>query len=173
MCCQGQARGVCILPLIEGLEVPPDLLYIRPGGVGRPHGRVPIPPFQYGVCSAGARPSLGRLQTRPDLCCCLLCLSPGVRHKRPVDGSGDTHHHVLTIARVPEQGRALINQPDGIWGHPEGVRGAFHLEWDRFQGLEGLKLSVGPAKFRGGGESERECSRSPEVTCVAAGRVPE
>ena len=169
MCCQRQARGVCFLPLIEVLEGPPDLLHIRPGGVGRPCGRMPIPPFHCGVRSAGVYPSRGRLQTHPALCCCLLCSFPGVRHEGPTDRSGDPPHHVAAVVRVPSHGRTLINQPNGVWGHPEGERGAFQLGGDRFQGIEGLKLFASSAKFRGGEESERECSPSSEVPGVATG----
>ena len=49
VCFQGKTRGVWILPLIEGLELPPDILHIRPGGVWRPHRRMPILTFQYGA----------------------------------------------------------------------------------------------------------------------------
>ena len=77
------------------------------------------------------------------------------------------------MARVLLQVLTLINQLNGIWGYPEGARGAFQLGGDRFQGLEGLKLSVRPAKFYGGEESERECSPSAEVTGVTTGRAKE
>ena len=69
VCCQWQARGVWLVPLIEGLEVPPDFLHIRLGGVGRLRGRVPILLLQYGVHSVGIFPYHGRLQTPPDLSC--------------------------------------------------------------------------------------------------------
>ena len=45
--------------------------------------------------------------------------------------------------------------------------GAFQLGGYRFQVLEGLKLSAGPAKFRGGGKFEREFSPSLEISSVA------
>ena len=75
----------------------------------------------------------------------------------------------MAVARVLLQYHTLINQPDKVWGHPEGARGAFKLGGERFQGLEGLKLCVDPDEFRSGGESERECSPSPEVLGVATG----
>ena len=137
--------------MIEGLEVPPELFHIRTGGVGRPRGRVLIPTFQYGVRSAGVRPSRGSLQTRPDLHRCLLRSPPGVLHQGPSDGYSEPPHQVSTVAIIPVQGRTLINQPDGILGHPEGERRAFHLGGYRFQGLEGLKIIIGSAQFRGGG----------------------
>ena len=115
MCIQGQTRGVWLLPLVEGLENPPDIIHVRSGGVGRPCGRVTIPPFQYGVRSAGVRPSCGRLNTHPDLCFCLLHLPPGIRHQVPADGSHDPPRHVLAVVGVPEQGRSFVNQLDGSW----------------------------------------------------------
>ena len=49
------------------------------------------------------------------------------------------------------------------------------MDW--FQGFEGLKLSVRPNKFLGGGEGggwyEQECSPSLEVPGMAAGRTSE
>ena len=97
-----------ILPLIEDLEVPPDLLHIRRGGVGRPYGCVLIPPFHNGVRSVGVRPSCGRLHTRPHLLCCLLRSSTGVYHEGLVDGSGDPPHHVVAVARVLLHGLTLM-----------------------------------------------------------------
>ena len=119
--------SVWLLPLIEVLEVPPDLLHIRLGGVGRPHRRVLIPQFQYGIRFGVIFPSRGRLQTRPDLCCCLLRLSPGVCHEGPMEGYGDTPRHAAAFARVLLHGRTLIYQPDEVWGYPEVERGAFQF----------------------------------------------
>ena len=70
--------------------------------------------------------------------------------------SGDPPRHIAAVARVSLHVRTLINQPDGLWGHLEGERGAFHIGGDRFQGLEGLKLCVDSAKFRDGEYSERK-----------------
>ena len=58
VCRQGQASKVWILPLIEGLEIPPDLFYVCPGGVGHPCGHVSISTFQYGIRSAGSAPPM-------------------------------------------------------------------------------------------------------------------
>ena len=99
-----------------------------------------IPPSQYSVHSVGVRPSRGRLQKRPNLRCCLLCSSLGVRHEGTTDGSGDPPHHVVVVARALLHERTLTNQPDGVWGHPERAREALQLRGDRFQGLEGMKL---------------------------------
>ena len=49
----------------------------------------------------------------------------------------------------------------------------FHIRGDRFQGLEVLKLCVGPDKFRDWGKYEQEFYPSPEVTGVAVGRALE
>ena len=130
MCCQGQAKGVWLLPLIEGLVVTPNLLHIRPGGAGHLHVCVTIPTFQYGVRSAGvcpSRPSSSRLQKLPDFRCFLLRSPPGVHQKGPADRSGDPPHHVLTVARVLTQGLMIINQPDGILVHPGGLGQRFSL----------------------------------------------
>ena len=54
-----------------------------------------------------------------------------------------------------------------------GRGGRFGLGGDRYQGLEGLKLSVVPAKFLVGGGSDQECSPSTEVPGVAEGRALE
>ena len=79
--------------------------------------------FQYGVHSVGVLPSHGSLHTRPNICFCLLHLPLGIRHNVPADGSRDTPSHVSTVERVTEQGRTLINQPSGIWWHPEEAGG--------------------------------------------------
>ena len=162
-----------LLPLIEGMEVLPNIPHIRPLGVGHTQGRVPIPTFQYGVRYVGVRPYHGRLQTCPDLCCCLLHSPSGVCQKGPDYVSSEPPHHVLTVAGVLTQSCTLINQPDGILGHPEGARGSFLLGGDQFQSSEGLEISVGPAKFRGGGESERYFYPFQEVTVVSTGRATE
>ena len=90
----------------------------------------------------------------PDISCCLLRLSLRVRHKGPLDGSGDPPSHVADVARVLSQYHTLINQPDGVLGHPEGSREAFRVEGDWFQGLEDMKLYIYPAEFRCGGYYE-------------------
>ena len=123
ICCQWQDWGVCILPLIEGIEAPPYLLHIRLGRVGCPLRRVPIPEFQYCIRSAGVGPSCGRLHTRHDISGFLLCSSPRVLQKGLEDCSGKTPRHVAAVSRVLAQGCTLINQPDGIGGNPEGERG--------------------------------------------------
>ena len=89
VCFQSLTRGVCLLPLIEGLEVPPELFHIRPRGVGRPHRRVTIPMFHSEIRSARVYPSCGRFQTCPDLSFYLLCSFLIVRHNGPLDGSGE------------------------------------------------------------------------------------
>ena len=56
-----------------------------------------------------------------------------------------------------------------IWG-----KGGVSFWWGyRFQGLEGLKISIGPAKFLGRGEYDQECSPYPEVMGMEEGRDPE
>ena len=151
MCCQRKARGVCLLPLIEVLEVPPDLLHIRMVGVGRLRGRLPIPLFQYSSRSVGVCLSHGRLQARSDIRCCLLRSSPGICHEGPEDGSGEPPLHVAVVERVLFNVCTIINKQDGIWGHPEGARGAFQFVGDRFQGLEVLKICADSDNFHGGG----------------------
>ena len=49
----------------------------------------------------------------------------------------------------------------------------FHLVWDQLQGLKVLELSVSPDTFLSGGEPDRECSHSPDVLGVTAGRESE
>ena len=109
--------------MIEVLEVPPDLLHIRPWRFRRPYRHVPIPMFQYGVRSARFCPSRGKFQIRPDCSGCPLCSSTRVRHKGLSDVSGDTPHHIEFVLGVSIQSRTLINKPDGVGGHPEEVRG--------------------------------------------------
>ena len=94
LCSQVHARGVWLLPLIEGLELTPELLHICPGGVGRMCRHMPIPTFQYGVRSVVVHPSCWRLQAFPDISCCLFYSPPGIRHQWPADGSLDTPLHV-------------------------------------------------------------------------------
>ena len=115
VCGQGQGRGVWLLPLIEGLEIPPDLFHVFPGGFGRPCGRMPIPTFHYGVHSTGVRPSCDRLQTRPDLCFCLICSPPGIRHQGTEDGSCDPPCQVSDVAGVLAQGLSFFNKQYGSW----------------------------------------------------------
>ena len=151
LCCQWQTRDACLLPLIEGMKFPPDLLHILPGGVGRSGGRVPIPPFQYSVRSTGVCSSRGSLQTRPNISCCLLCLSPRLRHKGPSDGSGEPPCHVAAVLRVLPQGHTLINKPDGFGVNQEGARGALQFGGDRFQGFRVPELGVYSTELCGGG----------------------
>ena len=61
VCSQEQARGVWLLPLIEVLEIPPDLFNVCPVGFGHLCGRVMLSTFQYGVQSTGVCLSCGRL----------------------------------------------------------------------------------------------------------------
>ena len=53
----GQGGGG-VLSLMEVLEVPPYLLHIYPGGIGCLRGRMPLPPFKYGVHSIGSKPTM-------------------------------------------------------------------------------------------------------------------
>ena len=105
------------------MEVPPYLLHICPGRVGRPHVPVPVPEFQYGVRSVQVRLSGFWLQARPDYCCGLLGSSPRVHQEGAPDGLGEAPRHVAVVARVVFEGLPLLNQPYGVEGHPEGVRG--------------------------------------------------
>ena len=117
-----------------------------------------------GVC-----PYCGRLQTRSNLICCFPRSSQIVWYKGPSDGFVDPPCHIAAIARVPLQGRGLINQLDGFGGHPKGARGEFQFGGDRFQGLEGLKICVESAELRGEGESEQESCTFPEVSGMTTG----
>ena len=47
--CQGYARGVRFLLLIQGTEIPYDLLHMVPGSIVCPRGCVLVQMFQYGV----------------------------------------------------------------------------------------------------------------------------
>ena len=120
-------QGCVDPPSYRGFGSPPDLFHIRPGGVGHPRGCMPIPMFRYGIRSAGVCPSCGRPQTRPDLGCYHLRLSLRFCHKGPSEGSGDPPRQIAAMSRVPSQGCTLINQPDGVRGHPEGERRALQF----------------------------------------------
>ena len=98
MYCHRQARGVWLLPLIEGLEIPPDLFHVRLVGFGCPYGRMQISTFQYSVRSAGVCSSRVRLHTRPDLRCCIFSSPPVIRHQGTAYGSRRPPHHVLVVA---------------------------------------------------------------------------
>ena len=54
----------------------------------------------------------------------------------------DYRLHVAAVLRIPLQGHMLINQKDGVGGHPEGARGALQFGGDRFQGIAGLEICV-------------------------------
>ena len=136
-----------VLPLIQGLEVPPDILHIGPRRVGRPHGCVAVPAFQYSVRSVRVCLSCCRIQERPDRCCSLLKSSPRVHQQGDPDGLGDVPRHVMVVTRVAAEGCPHINQPDGFGGHPEGERGALRGGGARLQVIYGLELHSDPADF--------------------------